>query len=89
MVIGEKEYETRCWNTRFRGTAAWKNLALRLAKEATAVIDNAHWEVRYGSGDLRNTIFEVEQLAARESTQPPNGGDEVPLPAREVNERKK
>lgn len=55
------------------GSAAeWKDLALRLAEEAQVVIDNAHWEVRYGSGDLLGTIKTVRELQRSESTQPPN-----------------
>lgn len=37
-------------------------LTLRLVNEAQTVIDNSHWEVRYGSGDLLKTIKEVRAI---------------------------
>lgn len=40
---------------------AWKKLALRLAQEAAAVLDNAHWEVKFGSGDLVETLKQVRE----------------------------
>jgi hypothetical protein len=40
---------------------AWKKLALRLAQEAAAVLDNAHWEVKFGSGDLLETLKQVRE----------------------------
>jgi hypothetical protein len=52
--------------------AAWKRLALTLAEESQAVLDNAHWEVSFGSGDLRRTIKAVRELQRSESTKPHN-----------------
>ena len=48
-----------------RGYAAtWRNIAMRLAADAQAVLDNAHWEVRHGSGDLRESIHVAKQQFA-------------------------
>jgi hypothetical protein len=52
--------------------AAWKRLALTLAEESQAVLDNAHWEVSFGSGDLRRTIKAVRELQRLESAKPHN-----------------
>jgi hypothetical protein len=52
--------------------AAWRNLAMRLADEATTVLDNAHWEVKHGSGDLLTTIKAVREKYRLETQMPPN-----------------
>lgn len=39
--------------------AIWKRLAITLADRAQDCLDNAHWEVRDGSGDLIDVIREV------------------------------
>ena len=55
------------------GSAAlWKRLAMQIAEEAQVVLDNAHWEVSYGSGDLRRTIKAVKRLQYTESETPQN-----------------
>lgn len=41
--------------------AEWRKLAMRLADEAIEVLDNAHLEVKHGSGDLRKTIKAVRE----------------------------
>jgi hypothetical protein len=52
--------------------AAWRALAMRLADESTAVLDNAHWEVKHGSGDLLTTIKAVREKYRLETQMPPN-----------------
>lgn len=52
--------------------ASWRNLAMRLADESTAVLDNAHWEVKHGSGDLLTTIKAVREKYRLETQMPPN-----------------
>jgi len=52
--------------------AAWKTLAIRLAGEALTCINNSHWEVRYGSGDMLKTIKAIHLLARVESEEHPN-----------------
>ena len=50
----------------------WRTLAMRLADESTAVLDNAHWEVKHGSGDLLTTIKAVREKYRLETQMPPN-----------------
>lgn len=50
--------------------ATWKALAIRLAGEAQICLDNAHWEVKFGSGDLLATIKAVRLRAEIESDKP-------------------
>lgn len=38
---------------------SWRTLAIRIADEAQTCLDNAHWEVGFGSGDLKKTIRAV------------------------------
>jgi len=45
---------------------------MRLADEATVVLDNAHWEVKHGSGDLLTTIKAVQEKYRLETQMPPN-----------------
>lgn len=52
--------------------AAWKALALRLAGEALTCINNSHWEVKYGSGDMLKTIKAIHLLDMVEREQHPN-----------------
>lgn len=52
--------------------ASWRTLAMRLADESTAVLDNAHWEVKHGSGDLLTTIKAVREKYRLETQMPPN-----------------
>ena len=52
--------------------AAWRILPMRLADESTAVLDNAHWEVKHGSGDLLTTIKAVRKKYRLETQVPPN-----------------
>lgn len=53
-----------------RGSAAaWRALAMRLADEATVVIDNAHWEVKHGSGDLLTTIKAIRLMKEVEAAE--------------------
>ena len=49
--------------------AAWKTLALRLAEEAQTCIDNAHWEVKFGSGDMLKTIKAIRLMAEVEAAE--------------------
>ena len=49
--------------------AAWKALALRLAEEAQTCIDNAHWEVRFGSGDMLKTIKAIRLMKEVEAAE--------------------
>ena len=51
---------------------AWRKLASQLADEATAVLENAHWEVKHGSGDLLATINSVREKYRLELETPPN-----------------
>ena len=51
--------------------ASWRVLAMRLADESTAVLDNAHWEVKHGSGDLLTTIKAVREKYRLETQMPP------------------
>ena len=51
--------------------ASWRNLAMRLADEATEVLDNAHWEVKHGSGDLLTSIKSVREKYRNETQLPP------------------
>ena len=51
----------------------WRTLAMRMADESTAVLDNAHWEVKHGSGDLLTTIKAVREKYRLETQMPPNG----------------
>lgn len=50
----------------------WKRLAMHLANDAEICLDNAHWEVRCGSGHLRETIKTVRELYLSEMQNPPN-----------------
>ena len=50
----------------------WRTLAMRMADESTAVLDNAHWEVKHGSGDLLTTIKAVREKYRLETQLPPN-----------------
>jgi len=34
----------------------WKAIAGELAERASVCLDNSHWEVKFGSGDLRDSI---------------------------------
>lgn len=34
----------------------WKAIAESLAERASVCLDNSHWEVKFGSGDLRDSI---------------------------------
>ena len=52
--------------------ATWKMLALRMADEALTCLNNSHWEVKFGSGDLLNTIRTVQRLQDQEAKMPPN-----------------
>ena len=52
--------------------ASWRTLAMRLADESTTVLDNAHWEVKHGSGDLLTTIKAVREKYRLETQMPPN-----------------
>ena len=54
-----------------RSAASWRVLAMRLADESTAVLDNAHWEVKHGSGDLLTTIKAVREKYRLETQMPP------------------
>lgn len=47
--------------------AAWKALAIRLAEEAQTCLDNAHWEVKFGSGDMLKTIKAIRLMARVEA----------------------
>ena len=67
--------------------AAWRSAAMRLADEATAVLDNAHWEVKHGSGDLLTTIKAVREKYRLETQVPPND-QALPQPVAETVERK-
>lgn len=49
--------------------AAWKTLALRLAEEAQTCLDNAHWEVKFGSGDMLKTIKAIRLMAEVEAAE--------------------
>ena len=59
---------------------AWRKLASQLADEATVVLDNAHWEVKHGSGDLLTTIKAVREKYRLETQMPPNDRTELRLP---------
>ena len=56
----------------------WRTLAMRMADESTAVLDNAHWEVKHGSGDLLTTIKAVREKYRLETQMPPNDPDQRP-----------
>lgn len=47
--------------------AMWKTLALRLTDQAQTCLDNAHWEVKFGSGDLLATIKAIRLKAELEA----------------------
>lgn len=49
--------------------AAWKALALRLAEEAQTCLDNAHWEVKFGSGDMLKTIKAIRLMKEVEAAE--------------------
>ena len=48
---------------------------MRLAEESTVVLDNAHWEVKHGSGDLLTTIKAVREKYRLETQMPPNASN--------------
>jgi hypothetical protein len=54
--------------------AAWRSLAMRLADESTTVLNNAHWEVKCGSGDLLTTIKAVREKYRLETQMLSNYG---------------
>lgn len=68
--------------------AAWKALALRLAEEAQTCIDNAHWEVKFGSGDMLKTIKAIRLMKEVEAAEHLNDQAHPTAAEREV-ERKK
>ena len=49
--------------------AAWKTLALRLADEAQTCLDNSHWEVKFGSGDMLTTIKAIRLMKEVEAAE--------------------
>lgn len=60
--------------------ATWKALALRLAGEAQVCLDNAHWEVKCGSGDMLATLKAIRALEKVESEMPHNAGADLQPP---------
>lgn len=58
----------------------WKRLALRLVDDALTVIGNAHWEVRYGTGDMQQTIDLIRRQQLSDLKNPPN--DRISDPAK-------
>ena len=68
--------------------ATWKRLAMQLSEEAQVVLNNAHWEVSYGSGDLRRTIKAVKRLQYTENQTPQNARGQAQPPRATEADRK-